>query len=90
MTAFKSVELLAKIAAEYAVKMAKGEKLERIYNSIDDGNGEIPFLKLMPIAVTKKNMNEIIIEGGYHSLEDVYLNVPTITVTESGKTYVTG
>lgn len=89
MTAFKSVELLAKIAAEYAVKMAKGEELERIYHSIDDGSGEIPFLRLMPIAVTKKNMNEIIIEGGYHSMEDVYLNVPYATVSKTGAAYST-
>lgn len=83
MTAFKSVELLAKIAAEYAVRMAKGEELERIYHSINDGSSEIPFLRLMPIAVTKKNMDEIIIEGGYHSSEDVYLNVPSAAVTIS-------
>lgn len=76
MTAFKQVGLMAKIAAEYAVKMAKGENLERINSSISDGTEEISFMKLMPIAVDKKNMNEIIIEGGYHSMEDVYLNVP--------------
>lgn len=76
MTAFKSVEVLAKVAAEYAVKMAKNEELDRINSSINDGAREIPFCMLKPIAVTKKNMDEIIIEGGFHSEEDVYLNVP--------------
>ncbi|MDO4306450.1 MAG: substrate-binding domain-containing protein [Eubacteriales bacterium] len=76
MTAFKSVEILAKAAAEYAVKMAKGEELDRVNSSISDGSKEIPFCMLQPIAVTKKNMDEIIIEGGFHSEEDVYLNVP--------------
>lgn len=76
MTAFKSVELLAKVAARYAVSMAKDEKLSRINSSINDGSGDIPFCMLQPISVTSRNMDEIIIEGGYHSVEDVYLNVP--------------
>ena len=76
MTAFKSVELLAKVAARYAVSMAKGETLSRINSSIDDGSGDIPFCMLQPISVTSRNMDEIIIDGGYHSEEDVYLNVP--------------
>lgn len=75
MTAFKSVEILAKAAARYAVKMAKGEELDRVYSSIDDGTQEIPFCIIQPIAVTKDNMGEIIIGAGFHSEEDVYLNV---------------
>lgn len=75
MTAFKSVEILAKAAARYAVKMAKGEELERVFGSIDDGTGEISFFMIQPIAVTKENMDEIIVDAGFHSEEDVYLNV---------------
>ena len=76
MTAFKSVEILAKAAARYAVRMAKGETLDRVYSSIMDGTGEIPFFMIQPIAVTKDNMDEIIVDAGVHSEEDVYLNVP--------------
>ena len=76
MTAFKSVETLAKATARYAVKMARGEELERINSSINDGLKDIPFCMLRPIAVTKENMDEIIIDAGVHSEEDVYLNVP--------------
>lgn len=75
MTAFKSIEILAKAAARYAINMAKGEELKRINSSIDDGTGEIPFCMIQPIAVTKENMDEIIIDGGFHSEEDVFLNV---------------
>ncbi len=75
MTAFKSIEILAKAAARYAINMAKGEELERINSSIDDGGAEIPFCMIQPIAVTKDNMDEIIIDGGFHSEEDVFLNV---------------
>ena len=75
MTAFKSVVLQAKVAAKYAVNMAKGEELERINSTVNDGGKEIPFCMLQPISVTSKNMDEIIIDGGFHSEEDVYLNV---------------
>lgn len=76
MTAFKSVEILAKAAARYAVKMARGEELDRVYSSISDGTEEIPFCMIQPIAVTKDNMDDIIVRAGFHSEEDVYLNVP--------------
>ncbi|MDO5136543.1 MAG: substrate-binding domain-containing protein [Eubacteriales bacterium] len=75
MTAFKPVELLAKAAAKYAVSMARGEELDRINSSIHDGSQKIPFLMLQPISVTSRNMDEIIVDGGYHSREEVYLNV---------------
>lgn len=76
MTAFKSIEILAKAAARHVVKMAKGEELERINSSIYDGQEEIPFCMIQPISVTKENMDEIIVDAGVHSEEDVYLNVP--------------
>ena len=28
------------------------------------------------VAVTKDNLYEVIVQGGFHSLEDVYKNVP--------------
>lgn len=74
MTVYKSVEDLAVTAARSAVKLAKGEKLD-IRESIDDGESEIPFQKLEPVAVTRDNMDEIIIDGGFHLKEDVYLNL---------------
>ena len=77
MTAFKPVESLAKAAAEYAVAMAKGDMPEEseLSGTMDDGSGEVKCLLLEPIAVKKNNMKQIIVDGGYHSLEDVYLNV---------------
>lgn len=76
MTAFKSVEILAKATARYAVNMAKEEELDRVFENINDGTADVPFFKAQPIAVTKDNMDEIIVDAGFHSEEDVYLNVP--------------
>lgn len=75
MTAFKSVEEEARLAAEYAVKLGKGEPLEGNLKTIYDGTYDVPSLELKPVAVTKENMDSVIIKGGFHAGEDVYLNV---------------
>lgn len=37
------------------------------------------YYSLDPIAVTKDNIDSVIIDSGFHSYEDVYLNVPVDT-----------
>ncbi len=74
MTVYKPVDKLAKSAAEYAVKLAKNEELEALV-TINDGKYDVPYVKLEPIAVTKDNIDKVIIDGGFHLKEDVYLNV---------------
>lgn len=75
MTAYKSVESLAELSAEMAVKLAKGEELELDGTVMNDGKYDIPCCFLEPVAVTRENMDEVIIDGGVHSMDDVYLNV---------------
>lgn len=78
MTAFKCVEQLAQVAAKYAVQLAQGKEVEELGNingSMNDGSYEIPFGILEPVAVNRKNIDEIIIDGGFHAEEEVYLNV---------------
>ena len=74
MTVYKPVEKLASLAAEYAVAMAKGEDVDTD-ETFFDGTKDIPYEKLDPIAVTKDNMDDVIV-GDYHLKEDVYLNMP--------------
>lgn len=76
MTVYKPVDKLAKAAAEYAVKLAKDEEID-VSATIDDGSKEVPYVKLEPIAVTKDNIDEVIIDGGFQDREEVYLNVPS-------------
>jgi D-xylose transport system substrate-binding protein len=40
-----------------------------------DGTYYVPYEKLSPIMVTRGNIDEIIIEGGFHRREQVYLNL---------------
>lgn len=75
MTAFKSIEEEARLAAQYAVKLGRGEPLTKVETTIYDGTYQVPCLELEPVAVTKENMDQVIIQGGFHAREDVYLNV---------------
>ena len=77
MTVYKPVEKLAKRAAECAIALAEGEEISGSdVKTINDGTYDIPYIGLIPIAVTKDNIDEVIIGSGFHLKEDVYLNMP--------------
>ena len=79
MTVYKPVEKLAKRAAECAILLAKGEKIAGDdVTTINDGTYNISYIGLQPIPVTSENMNDVIINSGFHLKEDVYLNVPEL------------
>ncbi len=83
MTVFKQVEDLAKASAYLAVALGKGEDITDrtqnfsyyVDNTINDGTYDIPYYKLDTIPVTTENIDKIIIDSGFHTREDVYLNV---------------
>ena len=68
------MEKLARVAAESAVALAKGEEIDT-QEVISDGTYEIPYIALEPITVNQENLDQVIIDSGYHLKEDVYLNV---------------
>ena len=73
MTTYKSVDNLAQQAADLAVKLAKGENIEA-NDSMNDGKYEIPFIKLSAEMVTADTIEEVIVNSGFHLLEDIYRN----------------
>ncbi len=76
MTVYKPIEILAQRAAECAVVLAKGEELTGDDLSVlNDGKSDIPYVSIEPVMVTKDNLDEVIIDSGFHLKEDVYLNV---------------
>ena len=81
MTVYKPIEQEANTAAEFAVALGNGEDItsgEGAYKAVEtfnDGTYEIPYYKIDPIAVTDQNMDEVIIDGVFHTREDVYLNI---------------
>lgn len=76
MTVYKPVDNLARRAAECAVALAQDEEITgNDIGEIDNGGKMVPFVRLEPVKVTIDNMDEVIIDSGFHSKEEVYLNV---------------
>ena len=72
MTVYKSIEQLAKKAAESAVALAKGNTVAGTV-MLQNGDEEVPYLSIAPVMVTKDNIDSVIIDSGFHLREDVYL-----------------
>ncbi len=89
MTVYKSVEEEARAAAYLCVALAKGEDIHapdaeiRVTETIDNGKQEVPYYRIEPVAVDEKNIDEMIIDSGFHRKEDVYLNVAVPDMTET-------
>ena len=81
MTVYKPIEQEASTAATLAVMLGNGEDIGSadceypVTETTNDGEYEIPYYRITPVAVTKENMDEVVIDGGFHTREDVYLNV---------------
>ena len=75
MTVYKPVHLLARRAAEAAVSLARGEKVQST-SAINNGKIDVPSILLEPVVVDKANIVETVIKDGYQKLEAVYENVP--------------
>lgn len=75
MTVYKPIKAIATKAAEMAVQLAKGEKIEAT-TTMNNGKVDVPTVLLDPIQVDKNNMVDTIIKDGFHKFEDVYKNVP--------------
>lgn len=80
MTVYKPIEELARMGAEYAVKLASDanigkSELEKAEMKKTEGGENVPYYGLTPLAVTKENMDQIIIESGFHLRDEVYLNI---------------
>ncbi|HEX8282784.1 MAG TPA: D-xylose ABC transporter substrate-binding protein [Pyrinomonadaceae bacterium] len=75
MTVYKPVHLLARRAAEAAVSLARGEKVQTAA-AVNNGRVDVPSILLEPVVVDKGNIVETVVKDGYQKLEAVYDNVP--------------
>ena len=76
MTVYKPIKLLARKAAEVAMKLARKEPHGEATTPLDNGKIEVPSILLQPVAVDKDNMMATVIADGYHKMEQVYRDVP--------------
>ena len=75
MTVYKPVEKLAQAAAENAYALATRGELASSTDAMSNGSYDIQYCYLSPIAVTADNMDETVIDSGFHGHDEVYLNV---------------
>jgi len=72
MTVYKPIKLEAEAAAQAAIRILNGEDVSAITtNSINNGQNDIPFMKLTPIAVTKDNIAETVIADGFRTWDEI-------------------
>ncbi len=64
MTVYKPIKPLATIAAESAMKMARGEKPENV-TKMKAGLFEVPSILLEPVVVDKSNYKDTVIKDGH-------------------------
>ncbi len=83
LTIYKPIRKIAETAAEIALSLGKGKKVDEIIKSsgfkinyLDNGTKKIPSIFLEPVYVTKDNIVQTIIKDDWHSLENVYKNIP--------------
>jgi D-xylose transport system substrate-binding protein len=83
MTVFKDVRLLAPIAIDMAMKLARNEKIEGLvnYNLADltlDKTlaGRVPCKFLPVVQVDRNNVYDVVIKSGFQKYDEVYRDIP--------------
>jgi D-xylose transport system substrate-binding protein len=71
VTVYKPISPLARGAAQAAVQMAKGERVEGT-STIDNGRKKVQAILFNPIAVHKGLVDQVIIADRFHTREQVY------------------
>jgi two-component system, response regulator YesN len=69
MTVYTPFESMAEQAADYAIRLAQGEEITTNW-SIFNGLKNVPYHKLMPVAVTRDNIQEIMKVSGYYTIPE--------------------
>ncbi len=72
MTVYKPIKLEAESAAAAAIALLKGEDVSALTgDTINNGQNDLPFMKLTPIAVTADNIADTVIADGFRTWEEI-------------------
>jgi D-xylose transport system substrate-binding protein len=72
MTVYKPIKLEAEAAAKAAIALLNGEDVSTLANdTLNNGQNDVPFMKLTPIAVTKDNIAETVIADGFRTWDEI-------------------
>jgi D-xylose transport system substrate-binding protein len=75
MTVYKPIRKLAYRAADVAIILGANKEFKPNHDPIFNGKHFIPSEIITPIPIDKDNM-DIIIKDGFHTKEEIYLNIP--------------
>lgn len=75
MTVYKPLGSQAKLAADAAVALAKGESV-KTPDSSEVGPKTVPAILLPPVVVTKDNVKQTVIKDGFQNLETIKKSLP--------------
>jgi D-xylose transport system substrate-binding protein len=70
MTVYKPIKKEAETAAEEAVHLAKGEKIDAD-GTMSNGKIKVPAIMLKPVLVTKDNIKATVVKDGFQTLKDI-------------------
>ena len=70
MTVYKPIVAEAAIAAEEAVRLAKGEKTHAD-GTMSNGKMNVPTIMLKPVVVTKDNIKTTVVKDGFQTLKSI-------------------
>jgi len=65
MTVFKDTRALGRRAIEMALSLAKGEPVETRGRTVHNGKRAVPSVLLPPVAVTRENLDAVLVQSGY-------------------------
>ncbi|RSN64301.1 ABC transporter substrate-binding protein [Streptomyces sp. WAC 04229] len=73
MSVFKSYPKEAEVAAEMAVKLAKGESLDSIANDKVDSESAkgVPAVIVPVVSLTKDNIKDTVIKDGFYTIDEI-------------------
>lgn len=72
MTVFKDTRLLGAKAIQMAVDMVNGKAIDTQGKTVNNNKKDVPSVLLVPFAVTKENLDKLLIESGYLKKSQVY------------------
>jgi len=70
MTIYKSIKPVAQLAAQVAMKLAKGEPITGT-TKLKNGNGYVDAILLDPVVVDKGNFTETVVKDGHVNLSEI-------------------
>ncbi|MDT0165658.1 substrate-binding domain-containing protein [Actinotalea sp. AC32] len=79
MTVFKGIREQARTAAELAVALLRGERPP----APDEVEG-VPAVLLEPVAVTRANLRDVVVDGGVHPVEEICVDPYTAACRAAG------